>query len=200
MSDTNTVTIEIAGLQVTLPVKFAPGHVLTENQAKVLDAAYQRQFTNNQNASAKGREEALKKATTDAERAAKAPLSAADIAKLYADYEPSVGGTTRQSTMEKLRSDAAWRVFLARVGDHNESVAKGEAGLFKGNAAGKPFAVPTGKGSVEWRETMVANVLGNAAYTDAVQAEVDLLVADRASKSAKDTKVAIADINASDLM
>jgi hypothetical protein len=47
---------------------------------------------------------------------------------------------------------------------------------------------------------MVANVLGNAAYTDAVQAEVDLLVADRASKSAKDTKVAIADINASDLM
>jgi hypothetical protein len=94
-----TVTIEIAGLQVTLPVKFAPGHVLTENQAKVLDAAYQRQFTNNQNASAKGREEALKKATTDAERSAKAPLSAADIAKLYADYEPSVGGTTRQSTM-----------------------------------------------------------------------------------------------------
>ena len=60
-----TVTIEIAGLQVTLPVKFGTGHVLTETQAKVLDAAYQRQFTNNQNALAKSRADALAKATTD---------------------------------------------------------------------------------------------------------------------------------------
>ena len=107
------VTIEIAGLEVTLPVKFAPGHTLTENQAKVLDAAYQRQFTNNQNASAKSRAEAHVKATTDAERAAKAPLTAAEIAALYTDYEPSVGGTPRQSTMEKLRQDAAWRAWVA---------------------------------------------------------------------------------------
>ena len=54
-----TVTIEIAGNDVTLPVKFAPGHVLTDAQAKVLDAAYQRQFTNNQNAMAKSRAENL---------------------------------------------------------------------------------------------------------------------------------------------
>src|SRR5580692_4416489 len=87
-----TVTIEIAGMELTLPVKFGPGHVLTENQAKVLDAAYQRQFTNNENAMAKSRAEALEKAKTDEERAAKAPLTASAIAALYTAYEPSVGG------------------------------------------------------------------------------------------------------------
>ena len=187
-----SVQIEIAGLEVTLPVKFAIGHVLTENQAKVLDAAYQRQFTNNQNASAKSRAEAFAKATTDAERNAKTPLTAAEIAALYSDYEPSVGGTPRQSTMEKLRSDAAWRAWVAMVTEHNDSVAKGGSPVIA-KAGNKPVQLPSGKGAVEKREAMSAMLLTLPAYAARIQVQLDAILAERGTKKpevAADTVVA----------
>ena len=183
--DKGTVTLEIAGLEVTLPVKFAAGQVLTENQAKVLDAAYQRQFTNNQNAGAKSREEALKAGKTDDKYQ---PLSAAAIAALYSDYEPAVGGSTRASTMEKVRQDAAWRVFLARVAEHNGMVEDGQPGLFKGQQSGRRFIVPTGKGAPAFRDSAIANVLGADRYADLVQSQIDLILAEKASQSKKEGK------------
>ena len=118
-------TIEISGLQVTVPLKFRPGHMLTETQARILDAAYQRQFINNQAANIKARGERLAKATTDAERAANAVQTAEQIAALYTDYEPAVGGTPRQSALEKLRHDMAHRYWTARVASHNEALRTG---------------------------------------------------------------------------
>lgn len=206
------VTIEIAGLDITLPVKFGPGHVLTENQAKVLDAAYQRQFTNNQNASAKSRAEAMEKAKTAEEKAAKAPLTAAQIAELYADYEPSVGGTPRQSTMEKLRQDAAWRFWVAMVTDHNDRITafvadNPEAKMPKGadheawadyepvivKAGRNPVQLPTGKGAPEKRDAMAAAILAlangtadkpaNAEYAAGVQTQLDAILAERGTKA-----------------
>lgn len=175
------LTVEIAGLEVSLPVKFAAGMTLTENQAKVLDAAYQRQFTNNQNAMAKGRAEALAKATTDAEKAAKAPLTAAQIAALYTDYEPSVGGTPRQSTMERLRSDAAWRAWVAMVTEHNTAVAAGEAPVIV-KAGAKPVELPSGKGAPEKRDAMAAALLARPEYAERIQVQLDAILAERGTK------------------
>jgi hypothetical protein len=180
------VTIEIAGLEVTLPVKFGPGHVLTDSQAKVLDAAYQRQFTNNQNASAKSRAEALEKATTEADRAAKAPLTASAIAALYTDYEPSVGGT-RIGSMEKIRNDAAWRMWTAMIADHNASVSQGgqpviaKAGM-KQIPGLKPQRDANGKVTVtvqSQRENLVARILTMPEYAERVQTQVDAILAER---------------------
>lgn len=138
-----TVTIEIAGLQVTLPVRFRSGHVLTENQAKVLDSAYQRQFTNNQNANAKARADRFTKATTDAEREANLALTANELAEFYPDYEPAVGGGPRMGSMEKMRSDAAWRAWVQLVKEHNDAVtAGGTAVITKAvDSYGKPKPV-----------------------------------------------------------
>ena len=184
------VSIEIAGLEVTIPIKFAPGHPLTENEAKVLDAAYQRQFTNNQNASAKSRAEAFTKAKTDEERAAKAPLTAMQIAELYADYEPSVGGTPRQSTMERLRQDAAWRAWVAMVTEHNESVKTGGEPIIV--KAGKvAVQLPSGKGAAEKREAMSAQLLTLPAYAERIQVQLDAIMAERGTKKAEGETVVV---------
>lgn len=190
MSDTNqepnVVTIKIADLDVTLPIRFAADMGLTENQAKVLDAAYQRQFTNNQNALAKARAIALEKATTDEEKAAKAPLTATAIAALYTDYEPNVGGT-RMGSMDKIKSDAAWRMWTALVTEHNENVANGgEPVIVK--AGNEPVSLPSGKGAVEKREALIAALLTLPAYADRIQVRIDEIMAERGATKG-DTKV-----------
>jgi hypothetical protein len=200
------VTIEIAGLQVTLPLKFKEGDTLTENQAKVLDAAYQRQFTNNQTASAKSRKEALEKATTDAERAAKAPLTAEQIAALYTDYEPNVGGGPRQSSMEKTQLDGAWRAWVKVVGEHNDAIANGGEPVIA-RANGKPVAIPSAprkakdiseeahKSAVEafqaQRETFKAALLKTEWMAPRIEAEVAAILAERGAGKAETAPSAV---------
>ena len=202
-----TVTIEIAGLEVTVPVRFAVGHVLTENQAKVLDTAYQRQFTNNQNAMAKARAEALGKATTDAERVAKAPLTARQLAAIYTDYEPSIGGTPRQSQMEVIRQQAAWRFWTGHVAAHNKSVAAGGPPVIV-KAGQKPVAPLTPKrgpdGKViatvgDQRDAMTARLLTMPEYADRIQVQVDAILAERGSKTPVEKSDAVS-LSADDLL
>lgn len=202
--DLGNVTIEIAGLDVTLPVKFGPGMVLTDSQAKVLDAAYQRQFTNNQNASAKSRQEAFEKATTDADKAAKTPLTAAQIAALYTDYEPSVGGT-RIGSMEKIRNDAAWRMWTAMIADHNASVAQGgEPVIAKAGQKQIPGLKPVrdGAGKVtvtvqEQRDRLIARMLTMPEYAERIQVQVDAILAEKGKDkvdAAADNSVSMGDL------
>lgn len=190
-----TVSIEIAGIEVALPVKFHTGHVLTDAQAKVLDAAYRRQFTNNHSAMAAARKVQFNKAVDDAGRANYPTWTAAQYQAAYTDYEPTIGGRT--GGLENLRNDAAWRVFLSMVVDHNKDVANGGQGLLKGGAVGKPFNVPSGKGSAEFREKMAGNVLRSDKYSTAVQTQVDLLLAERAAK--KTDKAAKVDLGTIDV-
>lgn len=191
MSATNetigNVTIEIAGIEVTLPLKFQLGHVLSDSQAKILDAAYQRQYTNNMNANAKARGERLAKATTDAERAANVAMTADEIALAYSDYEPNVGSGPRATTMEKIRQDAAWRMWTSLVTAHNASVSAGghpviaKAGS-KQVPSLKPIRDANGKVTVtvgDQRERMVARILTMPEYADAVQENVDAILAER---------------------
>lgn len=193
------VTIEIAGNEITLPVKFGPGHILTENQAKVLDAAYQRQFTNNQNALAKSRAEKLTDAKTDDEKGKYQPLTATALAALYADYEPSVGGTPRQSMMEKIRMDAAWRFWTGNVKAHNDSVAAGGPPVIA-KAGNKTVDLPTGKGSPEKREALQKALLNLPSYADRIQTHIDAIMAERGTpKAAAKTDDSVS-LSADDLM
>jgi hypothetical protein len=197
-SNSNTVTIEIAELQVTLPLKFNAGMALTENQAKILDAAYQRQFTNNQNAMAKARAEKLAKASTEAERAAAQPLTATQLAELYATYEPNVGGS-RMGSMEKTRNDAAWRMWTALVAEHNANVRENGTGpgyvpvIAKAGKAIVPglSSIRDNNGKVveggtvaEQRDRLIARILTMPEYADKVQFHVDAILAER--KGSKD--------------
>ena len=193
-----TVAIEIGDIEVTVPRKFRAGLVMTENQAKVLDAAYQRQFRNNQIAMATARAEKLAKATTDAERQAAAPLTATDLAKLYETYEPNVGGS-RMGSMEKVRNDAAWRMWTALVAEHNANVRENGTGsgyvpvIAKAGKAIVPGLAPIkgtdGKvvagGTVpEQRDRLIARILQMPEYADRVQFHVDAILAER--KGSKD--------------
>jgi len=204
-----STTLKIADIDVTVPLKFVPGHVLTDTQARILDAAYQRQFINNQNALAKARTERLAKASTDAERAVNAPLSAEDIAALYADYEPNVGREARGSTLDRLRATAAWRVWSDTVVAHNKSVAMG----------GEPVIVRAGRGPVRLmtaprrakgtsdaaheqamadfesaKAALIAKLLATPVYAERIQTVLDSMAAEKAPAGAAEVTVAGADL------
>lgn len=125
-----TTTLTIGDVVVELPIRFAAGHTLSENEAKVLDAAYQRQFSNNQNAAAKSRREKGEPA-----------LTAAELASLYATYEPSIGGR-RAADPDKLRNEIADRAWADLIADHNADVKAGGPGVLP-KSAGKPVVLPT---------------------------------------------------------
>lgn len=200
--DLPTTVIEIAGLEVTLPIKFSAGHALTENQAKVLDAAYQRQFTNNQNALAKARATALAEGKTGDKYQA---LSASAIAALYTDYEPAVGGITRQSAMERIKNEAAWRLWVSMVTEHNDHVRSGgtvgtlalpKAGMrivplptapIKLKLEdGKPDLDETGKQKMitvaEQRDNISKALLARADFADRIQTNIDAILAEKGKK------------------
>lgn len=222
MNTDNTVTLEIAGTDVTLPLKFAPGHVLTDAQAKILDAAFQRQFTNNQNAGHTARQKKLAEATTDAEKAAAqeaiAKFNAEHLASLYADYTPAVGGT-RIGSMDKIRNDAAWRFWTARAKAHNDN-------LFAHTADGKvsddyvPVHAKAGKsmipalttkkgpdgkvlpgGSIpEQRDSFVARLLAMPDFADEIQANVDAILAENGKAKAAAPAGTEATVSTEDLL
>lgn len=211
-----TVTITIADMQVTLPVKFLPGHVLSDNQAKVLDAAYQRQFTNNQNANAKSKAEALAKLgdkATDADRAKYAPLSASEIAALYPDYEPSVGGGPRLGSMEKMRHDATWSAWVQWVTEHNASIAAGgEPVIAKAGKAGVKvgYSIPSVAAKDETpeafaerklatqnaRTAFIERMLSMPEHADKIQVQLDRILAERGK--GKEGKDGVAVLDAGD--
>lgn len=184
MSDTalSTVTLKIADMDITLPVKFAAGHTLSDNEAKILDAAFQRQFTNNQNANQKNRE-----------KAGKALLTAQEITDAYADYVPTVGDGVRQSALEKMQNDAGWNAYVTMVTEHNANLG---AGIIP-KANGKAVALPTkpvrdANGKVtqtlqERRDAISATMRSLPQYAERVQAELDKLVAQRGTKAPEAT-------------
>jgi hypothetical protein len=188
-------TIDIGGLSVSLPIKFSPGHILTENQAKILDSAYQRQFTNNQAANAKARAERFKAAKTDSDRAANAPLTAAQLADIYATYEPAVGDTVRTDMLTRLRQEAAWRLWVSMVTAHNDDVRSGGKSPVFSKAAGKIVPLPEraikvnegGKEVVislaDQRNTLANDLLARPSYADRIQVMLDAILAERGKKA-----------------
>jgi len=185
-----TMSAEIAGLELDLPRKFAPGMVLTDAQARILDAAYQRQYANNMNATAKARADKLAKAKTDAERAAAAPLTPEQLLSGWTDYEPNVGRLDTASTMERLRSMAALAFWTDRIAAHNKAVDTG----------GEPVIVKAGRNKVtlvsvkgtdgkmdkerteEARNAFAETLLKHPDYGALIQPWIDRAIAERDAK------------------
>jgi hypothetical protein len=196
------VAIDINGTSVNLPRRFAAGMALTDSQAKILDAAYQRQFTNNQTALAKTRAEKFAAAKNDAERAEYVAKTADQIAALYADYEPNVGGA-RVSQTERNRLDAAWRFAVELVTKHNANPAAGILPKAKGrtvplptsakklvDADGKPVMdAETGKQAIqtlaEQRDAYATRFLSLPEYSDGIQRHLDAIMAEKGTTKAK---------------
>jgi hypothetical protein len=199
-------TFDIGGVKVDLASPFRQGHVLTENQAKILFLAYVRQFTNNQEANAKARAARLAKATTDADRVANAPLTAEALARLFITYEPAVGQTVRGNTLEKLKVDMALRYWQGLVDAHNKSVlAGGEPVIARaGKSVVKVPSRPT-KSKLEsaeahqvkldeymaWRTSYAGKLMAHADHGPKIEAMVEAeLAARKADKGQADTAAA----------
>src|SRR6266849_4944923 len=106
-----TVTVTIAGIDVALPVKFSTGHILSDAEAKVIDAAYRRQFANNQNAAFASWEKKAKEwdAKPEGERPVN-PCTESKMQEVYVSYVPQVG-QSQQTALEKMRIEAGLLVL-----------------------------------------------------------------------------------------
>lgn len=189
--DNDTITQTIAGIDVALPVRFRVGHTLTETEAKVIDAAYRRQYKNNKDAAFAAWEKKVK--DKGADEAGANPCDAASLLKDYADYAPNVG-REGQTSLEKLRWEAGLLTLRDLIDEHNADITRqiGEKveavkGLYFGNTFAK---MPVGKGSAEQKDVLVQKVLAASKFTDRVQAHIDALTAE--AKASKGTPEASA--------
>lgn len=186
-----TIKVTIGEQEVMLPRKFTAGMPLTDTTATILETAYIRQFTNNQNAYAKARAE--KNEAND--------HTPDVLTTLWAAYEPNVGaGGGRATNAEKLRYEAGWRAWCAMVNEHNVAVRDGDDPVIV-KAAGKivPIDTPPRKARgaddaqhkavlAAWNEqhdAFVEAFLNHPAYAARVQAALDAIMAERGAK--KDT-------------
>lgn len=158
----DTTAYEVAGQTVNLPIVFQDGHICNANQAKVLQAAHERQYRNNMNANAKARAERLAKAITDADRAANQPYTAAEIVSDFVTYcqtGPQIGGGPRLGSMERLRLEAAWNAWKLLVNRHNDAIKAGSEPVITASPT-KPVALmrnPTkGESKVEYIKAVQA--------------------------------------------
>jgi hypothetical protein len=206
-----TKSLSIGDLIVTVPVKFGPGHVLTEAQARILDAAYQRQFINNQNTSAENRARKLAKAKTAAERAAFRPLTPDELVEIYLAYEPNVGNAPRQSSVERMRHEATWRAIIAYLTEHNKAVEAGQPGIIAA-AGGKGVAIPKvptkTKGVTEEQHkanleafeaiktTQIERFAANPKFAERIQIQLDALEAEKGSKKSEAAAVETVSVDA----
>lgn len=196
---------QMGDLTVALPRRYTAGYVLAnDSEGMILDMAIVRQFTNNMNANAKARAERLaaaEKAGDEAKIAANQPYTAEEVAALFADYKPNVGGAPRESAVQKLRYEAAWRVWVEVVNGHNKLIDAGQPGILKSPARVQLISPPR-KGfnlegtacSAEDHETALEEfasmkrafldqILAHADYAERVQKTMDQITAERAKKA-----------------
>jgi hypothetical protein len=175
-----TVSVTIASLDVALPLKFKAGDTLDETTARILDAAYQRQYKNNKDAAYKAWETkasdwdaAKAKGEAKGERPAN-PCTVEALLSDYTAYQPQVGDAARTS-LEKLRDEAGLRRFKEMIDEHNEIVAKGGKGRF----GTEPAKLPSGKGAADERSKFVGAILASEKQAAHVQRHIDAILAER---------------------
>lgn len=180
------VTVTIAGIDVSLPVKFATGHILTDAEAKVIDAAYRRQFANNQNAAYAAFEKKAKEwdASTASDKGDKPsnPCTDSAMVEAYKGYVPQVGAS-QQTALEKARQEAGLRALHELMSEHNALIEEKKAGYAFFGA--KPVALKKGKGAAEARDALVANLLKSVKQADRIQKHLDAILAEKGAT--KDT-------------
>jgi len=202
---TEKVTIEVAGHMITVPRRFYAGDVLNESEAKVIDAAFQRQYINNQNAMDKARKDKLSAAKTSEERkiAQRAidEMTPAKLVENYITYVPNVGGP-RMSASERNELDAGWAAWVRLVAEHNAAKEKGIIAKAKGkhvalptsaskvlDGDGKPVLDENGKPKTislaDQRDTIARALLQRPAFADRIKAELDRIMAEKGKVKAE---------------
>lgn len=181
--EASSVTVTIAGIDVALPNKFNAGHILSEAEAKVIDAAYRRQFANNQNAAFAAFEKKAKDwdASTAADKGARPvnPCSDSAMLEAYKAYVPQVGAS-QQTALEKARLEAGLRALHEMMSEHNALIDAGKPGFM----GPKHVALKKGKGAAEARDGLIAKVLASTKQAERVQRHLDAVLAERgAAKS-----------------
>ena len=172
-----TVTTTIANIDIALPVRFVAGHVLSEVEAKVIDAAYRRQFKNNQDAAYKAWEGKCTTAIAKGEAEPANPCTAEKLLELFVTYHPQVG-SDGASALEKAKQEAGLRALIELIDEHNvEHKATG-----KGPLGAAPFKLPAGKGSADAKAALVAKVLASPKQASRVQRHLDAVLAERKAK------------------
>jgi hypothetical protein len=206
-----TSSVAVLDTTVTVPVKFYAGMQINATEARILQAAVERQFMSNQTANANARAKKYAKAKNDAERALYAPLTAAQLGELFRDYMPSVGGAPRQSSVERMRHEATWRAIIAYLTEHNKSVEAGQPGIIAA-AGGKGVAIPKvptkTKGVTEEQHkanleafeaiktTQIERFAANPKFAERIQIQLDALEAEKGSKKSEAAAVETVSVDA----
>jgi hypothetical protein len=178
-----TIAQTIAGIDVSLPIRFTAGHTLNDQEAKVIDAAFRRQYANNMNATHKAWEEKVKKAGSDEkalEAAGSNPCTADKLVAGYTSYVPSVGAS-QETALEKARKEAGVRRLVELIDEHNAIVAAGGRGMF----GTEPQTMPKGKGAAEIREALVTKIFASTKQAPHIQRHIDTILAEKGAT--KDT-------------
>jgi hypothetical protein len=180
-----TVDTTIAEIDVPLPVRFIAGHVLTDAEAKVIDAAYRRQFKNNQDAAFTAWEKKRDAATAKGEEPPANPCNEDALLKAYLAYAPNVG-SDQMSSLEKAKIEACLRAWAEIIDEHNALLASGQPSPL----GSTPRSMPIGKGAPEARDAMVAQIANSVKQAPRVQKHLAIVLAESKAKVKKPSIVA----------
>jgi hypothetical protein len=191
-----TTAITIASIDVELPNKFGPGHVLTDSEAKALDALYRRQYANNKNAAFAAWEKKAKAwdestASDKGERPVN-PCTPDALLSDYVSYAPQVGAST-ETQREKDQKEAVQRAVVEVFAEHNAALAAGKPGIL----GSKPVALPkadrragiTAEQALAARVALGEKLVASGKHTARVQRHLDAIIAEREATKKADAPV-----------
>jgi hypothetical protein len=153
------------------------------------------------NANAVNRAARLKTAIEKQEQAginANQPYTAEEVLRAWAEYERTPPGGERQSSMERMRHEAAWKAWVLLLTEHNKSIRDGQGPVIPTDKVGKAYALIR-KGDIDKagqaKETAEAWAKRKQAYVerlltvpwmvDRIQVQLDLLTAEAEANKAK---------------
>ena len=200
LADAQTATLDINGLPVTVPNKFVllvdPDGNFNGNTSDIMFAHVSGQFRNNQVANSKARAERYAKngkpedAPWSVEQYQEAWLG--NPAKNIAPYMPKVGvAGDRLSEGERNRLEAAKRVLIKLINEHNSNLANGKEKILNSpkhvdlpkrpkkdgkSAADHKSAIEAWEAS---QETLYKQLLATPKYAARIQAELDSIEAEK---------------------
>lgn len=197
-----SISVSIAGIDVPMPNRFVSGHVLTDAEAKVTDAAFRRQFKNNQDAAHEAWVKKVTSANGDKAKLAAIgpnPCTVETMLALYANYTPNVGGE-RASSAEKNRYEAGYRLLVELMAEHNVKVEEGSTivngvktygqGTFWGSnpvqmpRANKTLGV-TAEAATAEKDALVAKLLASPRQAERIQRHLDIVIVEQEAKKVK---------------
>lgn len=194
------------GVSVDLPNRFAEmvGQPMSEYMAKIIFTHVAGQFRNNHTANAKAREARYAKDAKPED----APWGVDQYLEAWSSFNPNVGGADRQSSTDKLKYEAAKRVWVQLIAEHNEAIKTGGTPVLKSTKLEYVAPRPVKKRDVsttahdaavqEWQDKQTGiydALLRSPTYADRIQTMLEVLTAEAGkAKAEADGEAASADL------